>query len=166
MTPAGHLLSGYLVGDWIAGRREGNSRRLILATAVAAGLAPDGDVIFGLLGGWSGAAVHRGFTHSLVGAIVLGLLAAAAFRRHRRAFFAAACGGMVSHIFWDALNVWGVQLFWPASWYLRGNLVHERDLWLLGVLAVAAALHWRDRKRAAVVWLAVTIPAYLCLQAG
>lgn len=164
MTPAGHLLSGYLAGDWLAAGREPRSRRIILAAALAAGLAPDGDVIFGLLGGFWGAALHRGFTHSLLAALGFGLLAAALFRRRRRVLFAAGFLGVLSHIFWDTLNVWGVRLFWPALWYLRVNLVHERDLWALIMVLVASVLTWRERRRAAVVWLLIAIPAYLLTQ--
>lgn len=164
MTPAGHLLSGYLVGDWLAAGREPQCRRLVLATALAAAIASDGDVVFGLLGGWVGASVHRGLTHSLLGALGFGLLVGAVFHRHRRVLFAAGCLGVLSHIWWDALNVWGVQLLWPGPWYLRGNLVHERDVWALAILVAGTALHWRGRRRAAVVWLAVAIPAYLATQ--
>ncbi len=164
MTPAGHLLSGYLVGDRLAAGREPRSRRIILATAVAAGLAPDGDVVFGLLGGYWGAGMHRGFTHSLLGALGFGLCAAALFRHHRRLLFAAGFLGVLSHIFWDTLNVWGVQLLWPALWYLRGNLIHERDLWTLAIVLAGAVLSWRGRRRAAVVWLLTAIPAYLLTQ--
>jgi membrane-bound metal-dependent hydrolase YbcI (DUF457 family) len=163
MTPVGHLLSGYVVGDWIAAR-EAKQRVLILGVAAAAGLAPDGDVLLGLLGGWFGASVHRGFTHSLAAAFGLGL-AAALLGRPRRALFAAGFLGVASHIFWDALNVWGVQLFWPSTWYLRGNLVHERDVWALAILAVAGLLALAGRRRVAWIWLASALLAYIGIQA-
>ena len=164
MTPAGHLLSGYLIGDWLGAGREARSRRIIMATAVAAGVAPDGDILFGLFGGFFGASIHRGFTHSLLAALGFGLFAAALVRHHPRVLFVAGFLGVLSHIFWDSLNVWGVQLFWPVVWYLRGNLVHERDLWALAIVLVGALLSWRERRRAAVVWLLIAIPAYLLTQ--
>jgi len=165
MTPAGHLLSGYLVGEWLAGRRyEKRERRLIVATAIAGAIAPDADVIFGLLGGWAGASLHRSFSHSVLGAVGLGLLVAAVFRRHRRILFAAASLGVMSHVLLDALNVWGVQLLWPYFWYLTGNLIHERDLIALALIAVAALVAARGRRRAAAVWLVLALPAYLAVQ--
>jgi membrane-bound metal-dependent hydrolase YbcI (DUF457 family) len=163
MTPVGHLLSGYVVGDWIAAR-EAKGRALTLGVAAAAGLAPDADVLFGLLGGWFGASVHRGFTHSLAAAVGLGL-AAALLGRPRRVLFAAGFLGVASHIFWDALNVWGVQLIWPSAWYLRGNLVHERDVWALAILAAAGLLALAGRRRVAWIWLASALPAYIGIQA-
>jgi membrane-bound metal-dependent hydrolase YbcI (DUF457 family) len=165
MTPPGHLLSGYLVGDWIAAGREGKTRAVILGVALAAGLAPDGDVLFGLLGGWLGAGLHRSFSHSLAAAVGLGLAAAVLLRGQRRALFAAGFLGVASHIFWDALNVWGVRLWWPSMAYVRGNLVHERDVWALGIVALGAVLAWVGRRRAAVIWLAAAIPGYVGLQA-
>jgi membrane-bound metal-dependent hydrolase YbcI (DUF457 family) len=164
MTPAGHLLSGYLVGDWLGAGHDLRSRRIILATAVAAGVAPDGDVVFGLLGGYWGSGLHRSFSHSLLGALGFGLLAAALFRGRRRVLFAAGFLGALTHVWWDALNVWGVQLLWPVFWYLRVNLVHERDVWALAIVLLASILTWRERRRAAVVWLLIAIPAYLLTQ--
>ncbi len=165
MTPAGHLLSGYLAGTWAAARQETKrDRLLLLGLAMAGGLAPDADVALGLLGGWAGASLHRGATHSLAAALAAGLAAAAVFRRLGRAAFWAASGGVATHLFWDALNVWGVQLFWPAPYYVRGNLVHERDLWALLTAGTGAALVRLGRRRAAAVWLAAALPAYLAVQ--
>jgi membrane-bound metal-dependent hydrolase YbcI (DUF457 family) len=164
MTPAGHLLSGYLVGDCLAAGGQGKSRAWILGVAAAAGLAPDADVVFGLLGGWLGAGFHRSFTHSLAAALGLGA-AAALLGRPRRVLFAAGFLGATSHIFWDALNVWGVRLLWPSARYLRGNLVHERDVGALGILAAAGLLVWTGRRRAGLLWVAAAIPAYIGIHA-
>src|SRR5206468_46124 len=140
MTPAGHLLSGYLVSQTIRGER-----RWVLAAALLGSIAPDFDVLLGLLGGFFGAAAHRGATHSLIGAAVLAWLIAAlllalhgfggAARLGRSRppgrlsgqLFIAALGGILTHIFWDCLNPWGVIPLWPWMLSLRGNLVHEGD---------------------------------------
>jgi membrane-bound metal-dependent hydrolase YbcI (DUF457 family) len=166
MTPAGHLLSGYLVGAWATAGRSGADRWILMGLALAGSLAPDADVALGLAGGWDGAGIHRGATHSAAAALAAGLVAAAAFARFRRAAFLAAAGGVGTHIFWDALNVWGVQLLWPADWYLRGNVLHERDFHPLLIVAAASVLTWRARRRAAVVWLALSLPAYVAFQAN
>ena len=165
MTPAGHLFSGYLAGALAAGdlpdRRD---RWYVTAAGVVAGIAPDFDVVLGLVGGYAGAGLHRGVTHSLFGALVLGGLAALLLRRTRRAAFFAAAGGVLTHIFWDTLNFWGVRAFWPWKEYFSANLMHEGDWIAVAVVAVGAVLVWRGRRRAAIAWLALTVPALLGFQ--
>ena len=162
MTPAGHLLSGYLAGAGIA--RGGPERRWILGAALLGSIAPDFDVALGLLGGWLGAAAHRGVTHSLLGAVLIAGLVAAAGRKHFRPVFLACFAGVLTHIFWDWLNPWGVRPLWPWPMPVRGNLVHERDLLATGIVALAAVLLWRGRGRVAWLTLATLLPAYLLLQ--
>jgi hypothetical protein len=102
----------------------------------------------------------------LLGALVFGLLAALVFPRLRATAVAAGAAGVLTHIFWDALNFWGVQLLWPRRVQYSANLMHEGDRLALAIVAVAALLLWRGQRRAAVVALAVLIPAYLGLQAA
>src|SRR4029077_2166901 len=85
-------------------------RFYVTAAGAVAGIAPDFDVALGLVGGYAWAGLHRGATHSLLGALVLGGLAALVLRRTRWAAFFAAAGGVLTHIFWDSLNFWGVRL--------------------------------------------------------
>ena len=94
MMPAGHLLSGYVAGT-LAGAllAERRGRLMVTAIGVVGGIAPDFDVIFGLLGGYAEAGLHRGLTHSLLGALGFGLLAALVFPRLRAVAFAAGAGG-------------------------------------------------------------------------
>jgi len=158
MTPAGHLLSGYLVGEAVGARRP-----VVLVVAVAAAIAPDFDVALGLVGGWLGASFHRGVTHSLLAAL-LGAGVAAALLRPRRLVFAACLGGILTHVFWDFFNFWGVQALWPWRRYLSVNLLHEGDRCATLILLVAAVLAWRGRRRAAALWLALLLPAYLAVQ--
>src|SRR6059036_3219049 len=160
MTPAGHLLSGYLAGEWLArGKRE---RLSTLGAALFGSIAPDFDVALGLIGGWAGASAHRGASHSLLGAVVLSGIAGALARQW--VAFAACLAGVLTHIFWDSLNFWGVQLLWPARWYVRGDLVHEGDLYALGTMVVAAVLVWKNKRRAALVWLLAVLPLYVAVQ--
>src|SRR5713226_4775669 len=102
MTPVGHLLSGYLAGKWTPGPK--NERRRIILAALIGSVAPDVDVVVGLLGGWAGAGVHRGATHSFLGAAVLAGLIALLLRGPRKPLFLAAFAGVLTHIFWDWLN--------------------------------------------------------------
>ncbi len=136
----------------------------MLAAALLGSIAPDLDVALGLLGGWEGAGAHRGATHSFLGAVVLASMIAVVLRGNRRAVFLAALGGILTHIFWDWLNPWGVRPFWPWDVSFRANLLHEGDLYATAILAVAALLMWRGRRRAAAVVLATLLPAYLLVQ--
>ena len=165
MTPAGHLLSGYLAGALAAGDLPDRRERLyVTAAGVVAGIAPDFDVVLGLVGGYAGAGLHRGVTHSLVGALVLGGLAAVLLHRTRWAAFCAAAGGVLTHIFWDSLNFWGARVIWPWKRYSGANLMHEGDWIALAAVAIGAMLVWRGRRRAAIAWLALTVPAFLGFQ--
>jgi len=96
------------------------SRRLRLAGVVAAAL-PDADVLGFWLGiSYSDALGHRGATHSLAFALLLGLVAAALARplgagRGTAFAFAAACAA--SHGLLDMLTNggYGIALWWPFS---------------------------------------------------
>jgi membrane-bound metal-dependent hydrolase YbcI (DUF457 family) len=165
MTPAGHLLSGYMAGGLAAagvtGRRE---RFTIIGVGVLAAIAPDFDVAFGLVGGYLAAGWHRGATHSFLAVVLAGALAAALLPGMRRAAFLAGAGGVLTHLFWDGMNFWGVCLFWPRLRYFSTGLLHEGDWIALGIAAVGAALVWQDRRTAAVVFLAASLAAYLAFQ--
>ena len=94
--------------------------RLLLA-GLACSLLPDLDVI-GFKFGVSYADIlgHRGFSHSLLFALLTGLLAAWAaplLRCARRAAFLFCGGAVLLHIMLDALTNGGlgVALFWPLS---------------------------------------------------
>jgi membrane-bound metal-dependent hydrolase YbcI (DUF457 family) len=166
MTPAPHLLSGYLAGKWAPAEQA--ARRRVLAAALIGSIAPDFDVAPGLLGGWAGAGLHRGATHSFLGAVILAWLIAALLGRSarplRRPLFLAAWLGVLTHIFWDWLNPWGVVALWPWTHSFRGSLVHEADLYVATILLAAAALTWRGKSKAAVVALAIGLPAYVAVQ--
>ena len=94
------------------------STRLMVAMLIASSL-PDIDMIGYVLGYRQPSPfAHRGFTHSLVFAFAVGLLALAATPRMKTtraiAFFAIFLT-ILSHLFLDALGsrYWGVPLFWP-----------------------------------------------------
>lgn len=170
MTPGSHLLSGYLVAEFQGGGQLPDNRRrwAITAAAVIGAIAPDLDVPLGLLGGWAGSGLHRGATHSLTVAPLLAWLIAWLVGRVARAprgqLFHAALGGLLTHIFWDWLNPWGAVLLWPWVRSFRGNLIHEGDLVIAGMLLVASVLVWRGRRVAAAVLLLELLPAYLLIQ--
>lgn len=162
MTPVGHLLTGYLVGEWAAS--GGSERWWVIGAALAGSIAPDFDVALGLLGGWAGSSAHRGATHSFLGAVVMAWAIAAVLRRPRGRLFLAALGGILTHIFWDWLNPWGVRPLWPGTASFRGNLLHEGDLYATAIVLGVSVLVWRKRGHAAVAVLVTVLPAYLGVQ--
>jgi inner membrane protein len=101
--------------------------RPLLVAGVLASMLPDADVIGFRLGvAYSDALGHRGATHSIAFALVLGLVALA-FARHlrtsRRAAFLFVGFSACSHGLLDMLTNagHGVEIFWP--------LTHERFFW-------------------------------------
>jgi inner membrane protein len=91
--------------------------RLAVAMVIAS-ILPDIDMVGYALGySYPSPLAHRGFTHSLVFAFAVGLLAAAAAPRMKTkrgiAFFAVLLA-ILSHYFLDALGSrYGVPIFWP-----------------------------------------------------
>lgn len=165
MTPAGHLLSGYLVGEFVAAASPaGTPRRWVVGAALLGSITPDFDVLFGVFGGWAGAGAHRGVTHSFLWALFVAGAVALAGRGYRWRLSVAAFAGVLTHIFWDWLNYWGVRPLWPWMKSFRGNLLHEGDLYTTAILLAASVLLWKNRRRAAVVTLAAVLPAYLLVQ--
>lgn len=125
--------------------------------------------------------LHRGVTHSFVGAavetaaIVAALLALHAMRRPRRGFAVplaplvatvAAC--VASHLYLDWQGSYGLRPFlpWSAHWYYADWVAIVDPLyWVLPLVALAwgAERHWRDLIPAALV--AALITALLMLRA-
>ena len=169
MIPASHVLSGYLAGRFVRrcyGSHLGSppqTRDPLILVAVVGSVLPDWDVLPGLAFGYELTRLHRGFTHSLVGVAAQALLLATAvwyFLRWRgsggpnglpslRMLLLAAVFGLGSHVFWDALNPWGVRLYSPFTQQkVSAMLFHEGDVFILAILAVASLLVWRARVRA------------------
>jgi len=116
----GHALFGSALGASL------RARGAVIAAAAACAVAPDLDVLafrFGVP--YEAALGHRGFTHSLAFAAVLGVAAAgalcAALRRGRRPPFVRTAAllalATASHGVFDALTDGGlgVAFFWPLD---------------------------------------------------
>ena len=130
------------------GLPQGARRSLFVALAAIGGNAPDVDLA------WSYAASdrrlgymleHRGYTHTVLGCLVLaGLLYAgaewwlrrrglAACRRDRIQLALVAVGGTLLHLGMDALNSYGVHPFWPFDnrWFYGDSIfIAEPLFWL------------------------------------
>lgn len=120
-TPVGHGLSGLLV-HLVMGRDGPRHSAYPLLLAVAFAIAPDLDVIPGLLRG-KPALFHQGISHSIGFAIAAGLAGAALFRikgeAARSGFLLASCA-YASHLVLDLFGPdrrlpYGIPLFWPLS---------------------------------------------------
>ena len=128
MEPVTHFLTGACLG------RSGFNRRTAYATLAMtlAAEAPDLDVLWGLRGPVAGFQHHRGITHTFLGAPFVALAVTAVVwvwhRTRRKAqpvpprwglLWALSWLAVLSHIFLDWTNNYGVRPFFPFNprWY-------------------------------------------------
>jgi membrane-bound metal-dependent hydrolase YbcI (DUF457 family) len=116
--PLGHIAIGLATHEWTTTRSAFSRWRLFAAIVVLTNL-PDIDVVLGLLLQWNGSAFHRGPTHSLLFALVMGVLASRAPRiwgRLPRLGFWTCFALILSHVAADAwLSTSAVSFFWPLE---------------------------------------------------
>lgn len=161
-----HALAGLVAAELAVAARARSApvdaawtRRAWLVSAVAQNL-PDADVVYdGVVPGRLGyLLLHRGHTHTLVAAPLLGALAyllGAAVARARgderwsradRGWMAAlAVLGTVGHVAMDYANDYGVHPFWPLSgaWHYGDTLfIVEPLLFVVALPAIVAATRW------------------------
>ena len=157
-----HSLAGWAIGQ--AGLKT-KTRKGLAALILGANM-PDIDVFFGWAG-WPPLAMHRGFTHGLVGGVLLlppflaGLLwlldrwqvrRGAVFKSGLAMHFgwlvALAYIGAITHPLLDLQTTYSVQLFSPFSdrWYHSDSLFII-DVWLWTLIAGSIAWsRWREKK--------------------
>lgn len=157
-----HSLTGWALGQ--AGLKT-RTRKGLAALILGANM-PDLDVFFGWVA-WDPLAIHRGFTHSLVGgsivlpALLAGLLwlldrwqlsRGKAFRSGLPMHFGWLLGlsyiGAISHPLLDVLTTYSVQLLSPFSnaWYHSDGLFII-DLWLWILLGGTIFWSkWREKR--------------------
>ena len=126
---------------------DGSFRRLIVISLAVGSNLPDADLLYTSFAGGPLAYVlqHRGYTHTLLGALIgAGLLWLACVvwlrLRHRQAtarekawLGAAAVAGVLLHLAMDYTNSYGVHPFWPFyNGWVYGDSVYivEPLLWL------------------------------------
>ncbi len=180
-----HSLIGLIVGEGLArtvpvsraGLAPALRRNAFVAVAVIGNNLPDIDLLYSYRGpahdklGYL--LEHRGYTHTVVGCAVLGLLlyaGMAAWLRRARAVvtradhFALAGVALLStylHLFMDALNSYGVHPFWPfQNRWLYGDAVYivEPLYWV-----AAAPLIFLLRSTPARVLLGLTLASAVAL---
>jgi inner membrane protein len=116
-SPLGHSLMGYAICRATIKQPVAHHWKLILLCVFAAN-APDLDFLPGLFAGHLGR-YHHGPSHSIVFAVLFGILAGALFSRRIYAFV-MAFSLYLSHVLLDYLvqdpsPPLGVPLFWPFS---------------------------------------------------
>jgi len=115
------IVLGAAVGEAIAGKKLGN--RAILWGAIA-GTIPDLDVFIRFFTDpVTATEMHRGFSHSILFALIMApILAWVAHSIHRkreatrRDWTWLFWWSIVTHPLLDAHTTWGTQLFWPFEW--------------------------------------------------
>jgi inner membrane protein len=172
-----HTLVGLLVGEAASQRAgtvqgrlpPGTHRTLLISTLVIGSNLPDIDIAYsGLDAGRLGYLLqHRGYTHTVVGALVAAALMYGACelwlrwrrlvpsRAERLWLLAAALTGPLLHLAMDFTNSYGVHPFWPFyDGWLYGDSVFivEPLLW-----AAAAPLVFQLRTRAARAFVAAVL---------
>jgi len=160
MEPVTHFLTGACLG------RSGFNRKTAYATLAMtlAAEAPDLDILWGFRGPVAGFQHHRGITHTLVAAPVVGLVTLGFvwlvhhFRRRDpivpprwALIWLFAVIADLSHLLLDFTNNYGLRPFFPFNphWY-AWNIVFIFDPWLflalLGALVIPGILGLADRE--------------------
>ena len=178
-----HTLIGVLVGETVhtvapsnaSGLTENQRRNLFLPMMVVGSNLPDLDFLYSTFTGnkLDYLLEHRGHSHTVVGAVLTGLLLLAACelwmriakrtptRSDRRWLAVAALLGPLLHIAMDGTNSYGVHPFWPVhNGWLYGDAVFiiEPALWI-----AAAPLTFRLRTVVARVLVALVLFAGIAL---
>ena len=120
--PIGHTAIGLATYELSNNNNSAlNNLKIFIFLTILANM-PDFDVIFGLLIKWNGNAFHRGPTHSLIFALIMGFLASRAWKfssQIPRMSFDIYFLIILSHILADLFfTISPVSFFWPieVSW--------------------------------------------------
>lgn len=112
------IVLGAAVGEAVLGKKVGNKAMLYGAIA---GTIPDLDVYIGkLFNTVTALEIHRGFTHSVLFAIVFGwifgwLISLYEKKASTKEWAKLMFWGFITHPILDAHTTWGTQLFWPLD---------------------------------------------------
>jgi inner membrane protein len=181
-----HTLAGLLIGETISrvlparasALAPARRRGMLLAIAAVASNLPDADLLYTMAAGHKLAYLsqHRGYTHTVVGALVavlLVLLALEGWSRWRRAVLTRVDqwtvlltlgASLLVHLGLDFTNSYGVHPWWPFDdrWYYGDAVfIVEPLLW-----ACAAPLLFLLRGRPARTGIGLVLIAALALSFG
>jgi inner membrane protein len=141
-----HTVIGLVAGETLARATRSARRGSLLVIGMIGGNLPDSDLLVSYGGGKLGYLLqHRGYTHTLIGCLVLALLLYAAValihrvrgdplsRREHAVMAAFAVFAVLLHLGMDALNNYGVHPFWPFDdrWFYGDVLfIIEPSFWI------------------------------------
>lgn len=170
-----HTLVSAMVGAAVAAFTPAppGARAVAVGVLAVGGNLPDADVVYTTLAGTrlDYLLQHRGYTHTLVGALVLAVPLAAGFwlwwRRREpgpspgevRLLVALAVLAPLLHLGLDATNSYGVHPFWPVDdrWYYGDAVFIVEPLLWAGAAPLLVALRSRVLRALVGVALAVGI---------
>ncbi|MBI2371308.1 MAG: metal-dependent hydrolase [Deltaproteobacteria bacterium] len=117
MDAVSHLLSGALLARSGFQERLGRSATVV---GMGAAILPDIDSLARLAGPFAALEHHRGFTHSLAGAVILSAILAAGARALTRgrpfgSLYLLSLLGMLLHILLDLFTAFGTVVLYPFS---------------------------------------------------
>jgi membrane-bound metal-dependent hydrolase YbcI (DUF457 family) len=178
MDPLTHIVVGRAVVAAVD--IDGPAARGVAAAAILGALAPDIDVGVALFGWDRYLCVHEVGTHSIVGALAMAGVTAAAVRfatrrgglaaqpRYRTgtpyALLAAATAGAMSHVALDLVSGARIRIGWPLV-LQRVSLpfVAMADPWLIGICVAGLLALWPGRRPLRTVARAILVGAAVFL---
>lgn len=132
--PLGHTAIGLAAYETLPSAQNPPSRLAVAAYITFLANLPDLDILFGLLLHGNGAAFHRGPTHSLIFAVLAGVIA---FQMGRvwsaipRFGFGLSFALIFSHVLADLLLtdapvslLWPLEVYWTPGFNDWGNVLH------------------------------------------
>ena len=167
MDPVSHVVFGYCIvraGHIRAARGAERANRGVGLAITLGALSPDIDLII-MPTGWDRyLAVHEIGTHSIIGAVVCGVLAAGLARMIRRqssyrALVVPAVAAAVSHVFADLLSGASIRIAWPLLDTRVANVgviaMADPVMIVATSIGAIALVLWRTRRTLiAITWLA------------
>jgi membrane-bound metal-dependent hydrolase YbcI (DUF457 family) len=149
--PLGHAAIGVAANEFLSEGQNADSRLKTLIFIFILSNLPDIDIVFGLLFEGNGSAYHRGLTHGLVFALLMGWVASRAWRLSGvvpKMNFGACFLIILSHVMADQLlTESSVSLFWPfennislghAGWGSVLKAVAFEEMQDAGIIIVAS----------------------------
>ena len=136
-----HTLFGAAVAEAYIQKRKlsvtKKQRTWLYGASIFANNCPDLDLLFGLIDNTTIGYLlnHRGWTHTIVGALVQSLFLLLFFSRHRlkKDLWILSLIGCQTHMLLDFFNSYGVHPFWPidSNWYALDSIfIIEPLLWI------------------------------------
>lgn len=136
-----HSLFGAAVAEAYIQKRKisvtKKQRAWLYGASIFANNCPDLDLLFGFIDNTTIGYLlnHRGWTHTIVGALLQSLLLVFFFSRHQKKkdLWILSLLGCQTHMLLDFFNAYGVHPFWPinSNWYyLDSVFIIEPLLWI------------------------------------